>query len=83
MLHMGMIGLDSEGPQSWRDSGTALILSGAVDHTLPSVHSRRMAQQLSDAHHIEVSGAGHLVPLEAPDEANRLIFDFLRGLPAT
>ncbi|OBC13414.1 hypothetical protein A5784_31595 [Mycobacterium sp. 852013-50091_SCH5140682] len=60
----------------------ALILSGAQDHTLPSVHSRRMAQQLANAHHIEVSGAGHLVPLEAPDEANRLIFDFLRELPA-
>jgi 3-oxoadipate enol-lactonase len=60
----------------------ALILSGKEDHTLASVHSRRMAQQLPNAHHIDVSGAGHLVPLEKPDEANRLIFDFLRDLPS-
>jgi 3-oxoadipate enol-lactonase len=59
-----------------------LILSGKEDHTIPSFHSQRMAQQLSNARHIEVSGAGHLVPLEAPDEANRLIFDFLRDLPS-
>ena len=59
----------------------ALIVSGKEDHTLPSFHSQRMAQTLSDARHIEVSGAAHLVPLEAPDEANQLILDFLRDLP--
>ena len=58
----------------------ALILSGKEDHTLPPVHGQRIAQQLSNARHIEVAGAAHLVPLEAPDEANRLIFDFLRDL---
>lgn len=59
----------------------ALIVSGKEDHTLPSFHSQRMAQKLPNARHIEVSGAAHLVPLEAPDEANRLILDFLRDLP--
>jgi 3-oxoadipate enol-lactonase len=59
----------------------ALIVSGAEDHTLPSVHSRRMAQQLPNARHVEVAGAAHLVPLEAPDDANRLILDFVRELP--
>jgi pimeloyl-ACP methyl ester carboxylesterase len=58
----------------------ALIVSGKDDHTLPSIHSQRMAQQLPNAHHIEASGAAHLVPLEAPDEANPLILDFLRDL---
>jgi len=56
----------------------ALIVSGKEDHTLPSFHSQRMAQKLSDARHIEVSGAAHLVALEEPDVANRLILDFLR-----
>jgi 3-oxoadipate enol-lactonase len=37
-----------------------------------------MARRLPDARHVEVSGAAHLVPLEAPDEANRLILGFLR-----
>ena len=59
----------------------ALIVSGQEDHTLPSFHSQRMAQKLPDAGHVEVSGAAHLVPLEAPHEANRLILDFLRDLP--
>jgi len=59
----------------------ALIASGKQDHTLPSFHSQRIAQKLPNARHIEVSGAAHLVPLEAPHEANPLILDFLRELP--
>jgi 3-oxoadipate enol-lactonase len=59
----------------------ALIVSGQEDHTLPSIHSQRMAQKLPDARHVEVSGAAHLVPLEAPHEANQLILDFIRDLP--
>jgi 3-oxoadipate enol-lactonase len=59
----------------------ALIVSGQEDHTLPSFHSQRMAQKLPNARHIEVSGAAHLVPLEAPHEANRLILDFVGDLP--
>jgi 3-oxoadipate enol-lactonase len=61
----------------------AMIVSGRQDRTLPSFHSERMAQKLPNARHIEVSGAAHLVPLEAPDQANRLILDFLRDLPIT
>lgn len=59
----------------------ALIVSGKEDHTLPSFHSQRMAHKLPNARHIEVPGAAHLVPLEAPHEANPLILDFLRDLP--
>jgi 3-oxoadipate enol-lactonase len=59
----------------------ALIMSGKDDHTLPSFHSERMAQKLPNARHIEVPGAAHLVPLEAPHQANPLILDFLRDLP--
>jgi len=57
-----------------------LIVSGQEDHTLPSFHSQRMAQKLPNARHIEVSGAAHLVPLEASNEANQLILDFLQDL---
>jgi 3-oxoadipate enol-lactonase len=59
----------------------ALIVSGKEDHTLPSFHGQRMAQKLPNARHTEVSGAAHLVPLEAPHEANPLILDYLRDLP--
>lgn len=58
----------------------ALIVSGQQDHTLPSIHSQRMAAKLTKAFHVEACGAAHLVPLEAPGEANSLILDFLRDL---
>jgi 3-oxoadipate enol-lactonase len=58
----------------------ALIMSGSEDRTLPSFHSQRMAQQLPHARHVQVSGAAHLVPLEAPDRANPLILEFLQDL---
>jgi 3-oxoadipate enol-lactonase len=57
-----------------------LVVSGEQDNTLPSIHSRRMAQRLPDANHVEASDAAHLVPLEAPDQANPLILDFLGDL---
>jgi 3-oxoadipate enol-lactonase len=57
----------------------ALIMSGKEDRTLPSFHGQRIAQKLPNARHVEVSGAAHLVPLEAPHQANPLILDFLRA----
>lgn len=61
----------------------ALIVSGAQDRTLPSVHSERIAAHLPHARHIEVPGAAHLVALEQPDQANALIHGFLERLPRT
>jgi pimeloyl-ACP methyl ester carboxylesterase len=51
----------------------SLIVSGRQDRTLPSIHSERIAAKLCNARHVAVPGAGHLVPLEAPGEANSLI----------
>ena len=59
----------------------ALILSGKEDTILPSIYSRRIEEKLPKARHVQVPGAAHLVPLEAPDAANRLILDFVRDLP--
>ena len=59
----------------------ALVVSGKEDTILPSPHSRRIAERLPKARHVEVAGAAHLVPLEQPDVANTLILDFLRQLP--
>ncbi|MBO0882334.1 MAG: alpha/beta fold hydrolase, partial [Mycobacterium sp.] len=58
----------------------ALIVSGAQDHTLPSIHGRRIAQAMPNARHVDVNDAAHLVPLEAPKEANALIVKFLKEL---
>ena len=60
-----------------------LVVSGKEDHTLPTIHSQRIAEHLPGARHVETSGAAHLVPLERPDEANSLILDFFRQLPQT
>lgn len=60
-----------------------LVVSGAEDHTLPSIHSQRIAARLPGARQVEVRGAAHLVPLEKPDEATALILDFLGQLPRT
>jgi 3-oxoadipate enol-lactonase len=61
----------------------ALIVSGQQDRTLPSIHSERIAAKLGNARHVEVPDAAHLVPLEAPREANSLILGFLQNLPGS
>lgn len=58
----------------------ALVVSGKEDTILPSSHSRRIAERLPKARHVEVPGAAHLVPLEAPDASNKLILDFVADL---
>ena len=59
----------------------ALLVSGKEDTILPSPHSRRILGKLPKGRHIEVAGAAHLVPLEAPETANKLILDFVADLP--
>jgi 3-oxoadipate enol-lactonase len=58
-----------------------LVVSGSEDRTLPAVHSRRIADHLPGARHVEISGAAHLAALEKPQDADSLILDFARGLP--
>lgn len=59
----------------------ALVVSGKEDTILPSSHSRRIAERLPKARHVEVADAAHLVPLEAPEESNSLILEFIADLP--
>ncbi|MCJ2057162.1 alpha/beta hydrolase [Methylobacterium sp. J-048] len=60
-----------------RITAPALIVSGAEDAILPTRLSRTIAARLPNARHVEVPGAAHLVPLEAPEAANSLILDSL------
>ena len=59
----------------------ALVISGKEDTILPTPLSRRIVEQLPKARHVEVAGAAHLVPLEQPEAANKLILDFIADLP--
>lgn len=60
-----------------------LVVSGAEDTILPSPVSRRMVARLPNARHVEAPGAAHLVPLERPEAANALIFEFIGTLPGS
>ena len=39
---------------------------------------KQMAQQIPNARYTEMAGVGHLMNLEAPDEFDRILLDFLR-----
>lgn len=60
-----------------------LVVSGAEDKLLPSIHSRRMVERLPNGRHVEVAGAAHLTPLEATQAANSLVLEFVKTLPGS
>jgi 3-oxoadipate enol-lactonase len=59
----------------------ALVLSGSEDQSIPLATSERLAAAISGARHIDFAGAGHLTPIECPEEYARVIREFLQGLP--
>jgi 3-oxoadipate enol-lactonase len=58
----------------------ALIIVG--EHDIPDVHAHSgvIEMGIPGAKRIIVNNAGHLVPLEQPDEFNTLVFGFLYGI---
>lgn len=68
-----------------RMSIPALVICGEEDALTPPAAMRRMAQHIAGAEFAEIKGAGHMSPLENPDDVNRAIRQFLRkpsGAPA-
>ncbi len=59
----------------------ACLIAGGADTTAPPRSMRRMARRMAAAEFHEVPGAGHLVPLEAPDTVNAILRDFFRSIP--
>ena len=57
-----------------------LLVTGKEDPILPAPHSLRMMEKLPNARHVDVAGVAHLVPVEAPEESNKLIIGFVRDL---
>ena len=52
----------------------SLILSGSEDANLgPATQRRLMAPHLAGPRHIDLDGAGHLLPIERPDEVARCL----------
>jgi pimeloyl-ACP methyl ester carboxylesterase len=59
-----------------------LVLWGARDRWIPAATGRRLAAELERAAFIQVPGAGHALPEEAPERVNELLVAFLEaGLP--
>ncbi|WP_193096192.1 alpha/beta fold hydrolase [Brevibacterium sp. FME17] len=62
-----------------RLSMPTLVIAGDKDAIAPIKATRKFVAGLSDATFVELSGVGHLVHYERPDEAASAIMDFCRG----
>lgn len=54
-----------------------LLIVGSDDILTPATEMRQMSYFLPQATFVEIPGAGHMSPLEAPDEVNMVIEHFL------
>jgi 3-oxoadipate enol-lactonase len=59
----------------------ALVVAGDEDAIVPKGEAEAMAEALPRARLVRMSNAGHLVPLERPEELNRGLLSFLAELP--
>jgi pimeloyl-ACP methyl ester carboxylesterase len=55
----------------------ALVICGQHDGISPPAEMRGIAEKLPQATFVEIAGAGHMSPLEKPDEVNAAIRDYL------
>jgi pimeloyl-ACP methyl ester carboxylesterase len=58
----------------------ALVVVGELDRLTPPADARELADLLPAGKLEEIPGAGHLTPLEKPDEVKEELFVFLAGL---
>jgi pimeloyl-ACP methyl ester carboxylesterase len=58
-----------------------LVIVGEDDVVTPPADARQLAAGLPDARLIVIPNAGHVSPVERPDEVNRAILGFLGDLP--
>lgn len=64
-----------------RIAGPALVMTGAEDAWAPPAQHENIARQIANARLVVVEGAGHMLPLEAPDAVNNAITSWL-DMPA-
>ena len=57
----------------------ALLIGGSQDSITPSDEMSRVAEQMPNAKFVDINGAGHMTPLEAPTEFNQIVESFLQG----
>ncbi len=54
-----------------------LILFGAHDNVVPAANAQLLAAQIPDSKVVILPNAGHMFPIEAPQEAARAVLEFL------
>jgi 3-oxoadipate enol-lactonase len=59
-----------------------LILVGSEDSITPHADSEAMRAKIAGSRLVVVEGAGHLSNVEQPEQFDRALVEFLRGLPA-
>ncbi|HST26593.1 MAG TPA: alpha/beta fold hydrolase [Gaiellaceae bacterium] len=59
-----------------------LVVHGELDRVVPVSNGRLLARRIPGAELVVLPGCGHVVPLERPDELNRLVSDFLDRVEA-
>lgn len=59
-----------------------LIVVGAEDSITPPADAEAMRAKIEGSRLVVVEGAGHLSNVEQPEQFNRALVEFLRGLPA-
>lgn len=57
-----------------------LVVCGAEDELTPAAEMRSIAEAIRGAEFVEVAGAGHMAPLERPDEVNVALRRFADSL---
>lgn len=56
-----------------------LVVTSSKDGSTPPDHGRTIARLIPDAAFVSLDGAGHLTPVERPDEVTRLLLEHLEG----
>jgi 3-oxoadipate enol-lactonase len=54
-----------------------LVIAGEDDGLIPPTEARKLAEAIPGARLELIAGAGHVPPMEAPDEFNRIVREFL------
>ena len=58
-----------------------LLLRGLLDHGNPPKYEKEIHEAVPGSQYIELPDAGHFPPTEVPDQFNRLLEEFVAGLP--
>ena len=59
-----------------------LVVVGAEDSITPPADAQSMSAKIEGSRLVVIEGAGHLSNVERPEEFNRALVEFVRGLPA-